>query len=155
MDASAVQSSSVEVSLRSAGAKGLTIVELMAATDMAETTIRRRIREHVEAGEVHKVPTLDGAKIVWGSKPGGSASESIAPRRKEAADRDERVAEILRVNQRISMNEIARILEMPDINEDGWSQLIYVSLQRLRKKGVCERRIEWVYTGKEKKTKED
>lgn len=147
MDPTAVKSPSVEVSLRSAGAAGLTIVELMEATDTAETTVRRRVKEHLAAGEVHKVPTLDGAKIVWGPKPESSASETIAPRRKAAADRDAKVEEILRVNGRISMNEIAKALDMPDIDQDGWSQLIYVSLQRLRRKGRCERRIEWVYTG--------
>lgn len=151
----AVKSPSVEVSLRSAGAGGLTIRELIDATDLPETTVRRKVKAHIEEDEVHKVPTLDGAKIVWGPKPDNVKVRPVNPRRRDAADRDEKILEILRVNGEITMNEIARILEVPDIDDDGWSQLVYVSMRRLRKRGLTERTIAWKYLGPPEGVSED
>jgi hypothetical protein len=151
----AVKSPSVEVSLRSAGADGLTIRELMDACELPETTVRRKIQAHLDAGEVYKNPTLDGAKIVWGDQPINAKVKPVNPRRRDAADRDEKILEILRVNGEITMNEIARILEVPDIDQDGWSQLVYVSMRRLRKRGLCERVITWKYLGPPEGVQED
>lgn len=148
MQAPSIKTPSVEIALRSVGDPGLTIKELMEATGLPETTIRRQVNEHTEANQLHKVPTIDGAKHVWGPKPEARKRpgvDDVSPRRREAWERDQKVLEVLRVNQRISCNEIARILDMPDIDQDGWSQLTYLSLRRLRRKGLTERQIVWQY----------
>lgn len=148
MQAPSIQTPSVEVALRSAGQPGLTIKELMEATGLSETTIRRQISEHNEASRLHKIPTIDGAKHIWGSKSKGprpASEDGVTPRRREAWERDQRVLEVLKVNGRISCNEIARTLDMPDIDQDGWSQLTYLSLRRLRRQGLTERQIVWQY----------
>lgn len=153
MQVPAIQTPSVEVALRSAPA-GLTIKGLVDATGLSETTIRRKVAELKAAGQIHKMPSMDGALHIWGPKPDGRRAvpvtqnaEEVAPRRREAYERDMKVLEVLRVNERISCNEIARILNMPDIDQDGWSQLTYLSLRRLRKKGYTQREIVWEYTG--------
>jgi hypothetical protein len=151
--ARSIKAPSAEVALRSAGAEGLTVREIMAATDLPETTVRRQVADL--QGRTYKVPTMEGAKIIWGTKPAPAsksvtdptAGGSTSPRRKEAYERDKKVLEVLRVNTVISCGEIARIIEAPDIDDDGWSQLTWLSLRRLRKRALCQREVHWKYLG--------
>lgn len=146
--ARSIKAPSAEVALRSAGNDGLTVREIMAATDLPETTVRRQVADLKD--RTHRVPTMEGAKIIWGPKPlvhRSSATTTTNPRRREAYERDEKVLEVLRVNTVISCGEIARIIEATDIDEDGWSQLTWLSLRRLRRRGLTEREVHWKYLG--------
>ncbi len=144
---SPVSSPSVEVSLRSAGTEGLTIQELMDATDKPETTVRRLVGTYCDEGQAWRKPTFEGQKVIWGAKPADPNEPKVNPRRREAAERDGRVLEAIQVNGRISLNELAHILDTPDIHTDGWSQLTYLSLRRLQRRGLVEREIVWVHQG--------
>lgn len=139
----------IEAVLREAGPTGLTVVELIHALDIAETTVRRRIKTLIAQRKVHKVPTMEGQRIVYGdgTQPIQQSTKPsvMTNRRRTSQARDDQVAKLLEDAGPLGLEleDVAQRIQADDITEQGFSQKTYLSLRRGKRDGRFERIIRW------------
>jgi hypothetical protein len=138
----------IESVLGAAGPRGCTVSQIMQALGASETTVRRQIKALTDDGRAFKVPSMEGQRVVLGPKPPRPA-EPTEPRpthrRVQAAKRDQEVMEMLDAagDQGLELADIAKRLQVEDIDDKGFSSKTYLSLRRAQRDGTVERIIRW------------